>query len=310
MSKEDKLRILIKTLGNYYNSGGPEYSFYCPFCNHHKKKLAVRIDKGFHCWICEVSGKNLGFLVRRFGTAAQKIEWSRYDQTVDLLDFDNLFGEDEIEEIRRVALPDSFVSLANKNGSISAKMARRYLASRGITSADILKWKIGYATNGEYSGRIIIPSFDNEGILNYFVTRTYTNQFPTYMIPDASKDIIFNELMFDWDKDVTIVEGVFDAMKAENAIPLLGSSMRAGSYILQKIAEHKTKVFIALDKDAQWKAQKIINILKLAGIEVFQIGLGDHEDVGEMTKDEFQGFKNSSQIMDFENYLISKIGVL
>jgi DNA primase len=308
--QEEKLKILKNVLGNFYHSG-QECLFHCPFCDHRKKKLSINLKKSvFKCWTCGVSGKNLGFLVRKFGNTDQKVEWGRYDQHVDLLDFDNLFGDTETLEARIVRLPEEFVSLANLNVSLSARMARKYLFSRGLTKADILKWKIGYAPSGEYAGRIIVPSFDIEGKLNFFVSRTYTKQYPTYMIPDASKDVIFNELTIDWERDITIVEGVFDAIKADNSIPLLGSSLKKESYILEKIAEHKSNVFLALDRDAQKKAQRMIRLFNLYGIEVSQLELGKYDDVGEMSKEEFQGFKNSSQIMDFENYLISKIGAL
>ena len=37
-----------------------------------------------------------------------------------------------------------------------------------------------------------------------------------YYNPPVEKDFIFNELYLDWNKDITIVEGVFDAIVARN----------------------------------------------------------------------------------------------
>ena len=58
-----------------------------------------------------------------------------------------------------IELPDHFKTLT---GSVTflQQNARKYLKKRGISKEDILKWKIGYAGSGEYSERIIFPSFD------------------------------------------------------------------------------------------------------------------------------------------------------
>ena len=65
-----------------------------------------------------------------------------------------------------------------------------------------------------------------EAYLNYFVTRTYDNDWRKYLNPKASRDIVFNHLYLDFDEPLTIVEGVFDAIKAgENSVPLLGSTI-------------------------------------------------------------------------------------
>ena len=43
-----KTSILAKVLGRYHQQGKDEYYFHCPFCKHHKKKLALNIDKNLY----------------------------------------------------------------------------------------------------------------------------------------------------------------------------------------------------------------------------------------------------------------------
>ena len=51
---------------------------------------------------------------------------------------------------------------------------------------------MGYTTDGKYGGRIILPSYDKEDKLNYWVGRTYNNQKPKYLNPDSDKEeVIF-----------------------------------------------------------------------------------------------------------------------
>ena len=165
--------------------------------------------------------------------------------------------KEEIEIV--VKLPNEFVSLANKGKSVlSSKSSKKLSESRGITDEDILFWKIGFCTSGEYAGRIIIPSFNENGDCNYFIGRTYQNDWRKYMNPPTAKSkIIFNELYIDWDEDLTLTEGVFDAIIAgKNSVPILGSSLREQSKLFKSIIANDTPVYIALDLRCQEKSIK------------------------------------------------------
>ena len=257
MEKNAKLELLKQVLGAYQKVG-KEYLFTCPkqSCNHHKQKLSVNIEKNvFKCWICDYRGNNLKRLVKHFGSFLQKQKWAEIVGEVDLsVSIDNLFHiEIEKKQDETISLPKEFISLCNEDLPLSAISPKKYLKSRGISKEQILKWKIGYCREGEYKDRILIPSFNNQGKVNYFVARTFSKHWRSYMNPNMSKDICFNELYVDWNSDIVLVEGVFDAIKAENAIPLLGSSLREDSKLFQEILRHDSTVFLALDSDAEKK---------------------------------------------------------
>ena len=303
----DKLRILEEILGNNYRSND-EHLFFCPFCKHHKRKMSVNISKNtYKCWICDSRGKSIYTLVRRFGNHFQKQKWQSFEENVDISDFDNIFEEKEEETTQRIPLPKEFISLANKNLSLTANAPLNYLRKRGINSADILKWKIGYCEDGEYRNRIIIPSFNRDGNCNYFVARTWTKDWLTYKNPPASKNVVFNELMINWDEPVVLVEGIFDAIIADNSIPLLGSTLNAYSRLFKAILTHSKRVYVALDQDAEKKALSIISELISHGIEIYKIDTSGYEDVGEMTKEEFKEKKEAAMAFDSKALLIQKI---
>ena len=92
---------------------------------------------------------------------------------------------------------------------------------------------------GEYQHRVIIPSFDDEGNVNFFVGSSYTDDWMKYKNPQVSKDIIFNDLNIDWEDDIILVEGAFDAMKCKNAIPLLGSTLGEVEIISEDLPKAK-----------------------------------------------------------------------
>ena len=75
--------------------------------------------------------------------------------------------------------------------------------------------------------------------------------------------------------------GVFDAIVVgDNAIPILGSTLREDSRLFQALAIHDTPVYMALDHDAEKKAEWIIKSLLKYDLEVFKIPI-DEADVGD-----------------------------
>lgn len=298
-----KTEILIDILGEYTNSG-KEILFYCPKCKHHKKKLSCNIDKNcFKCWICNFTGTNLSRLVKRYGNYKHKQEWQKYDSKIDLADIgvgDFLFQKEEEEE-QALSLPKEFVTLTGKIGQLS-NVPLRYLLERGISKEDVLRWKIGYCPDGEYAGRIIVPSFNMQGKINYFIARTYRDDWLRYKNPPVQKNnIIFNQLYIDWSSDVVLTEGVFDAIIAGNAIPLLGSTLPETSRLFQEIARHDTPIYIALDPDAEKKAKHLIGDMLQYGIEVYKINIKGFQDVGSMSKSEFIERKTAALPMTADN---------
>lgn len=309
MSEAKKIKILKNILGIFHREGS-QFLFHCPRCSHHKRKLSVNIEKNlFKCWVCDWSGRNIYRIVRRYGDYRLKKEWRSFSQQVEISDFvEKLFGEKEVAVSSTIELPTHFISLANKNLPTTALRPLNYLKSRGLTKADIVKWKIGYCTSGKFAGRVVVPSFSNCGGVSYFVARSYDGNWRKYLNPTVSSDIIFNELYVDFDEDITLVEGVFDAIKAEhNCIPLLGSTLNENSALFQQIVENDSSVYLALDSDADKKTNKIIDILLKYSIEIFRIDISPYKDVAEMPRQVFLERKQSAVFLNSDNYLLSKI---
>tara|TARA_Y100001938_G_scaffold148331_1_gene231685 strand:- start:2009 stop:2947 length:939 start_codon:yes stop_codon:yes gene_type:complete len=305
MDRTEARRILNEVIG-YSRNSGSELLYKCPSCNHHKNKLSVNLDKNaFKCWVCDYRGRNIRRLVRRFGTNSQLQKWDQITNRVDLERFADLFMEPITEEdYPRVEFPGQFISLTAKNLPATAKFAYRYLRERGLTDVDILRWKIGYCFEGEYRNRVVIPSFDDEGAVNYFIARSYNGDSYKYKNPRASKNVVFNELFTDWNADLVLVEGVFDAIVAGNAVPILGSTLRRDSRLVRKIVYNDTPVYLALDPDAADKERRIIKMLQQYDIELYKIDVRGYEDVGSMPRGVFEERKNNASFIDADNYLL------
>ena len=301
-----KFKIISTILGDNYRSND-EHLFACPYCKHHKKKLSINIEKNLYkCWICESTGRDIRRLVRRFGDFNQLQAWDKLTNRININEFDDLFTENAAKRIdsQLIVLPSGFISL-NNEASLSATPALNYLKKRGILDKDTLYWKMGYCMDGRYANRIIVPSFDDNGDLNYFVARNFSSDPRKYLNPPVSKDIIFNELYLEWDTDLVVTEGIFDAIVAgPNAVPLLGSTLRPNSKLFMKIVQNDTPVFLALDPDADKKEKRIIKLFLTYGLEVYKIDISGYQDVSDMGREEFLKRKQNAVLVQETDYLL------
>jgi len=282
MQQERKVRAVERVLGDPEIRKGDELVFLCPRCDHRKPKLSVntRTDR-FHCWICHWSGKDLLPILKMKGESEDVRLYRAY-----------LGDEPKTDEPERTydtpVLPNEFVSLTRDTRDPYVRSAFSYLSNRGVSMEDILKWKLGFCPRGEYKNRIIIPSFDADGELSFFVGRSIFPGNRTYLHGNFDKDIVFNELLIDWTQPVVITEGPFDAIKAgDNAIPLQGSFLRRESVLFRRIVTAGLPVYFAMDADAFETQMGIVEKFLKYGINCYYVSLRGRKDVGEMTHEEF-----------------------
>jgi hypothetical protein len=242
----------------------------------------------FRCWKCEepkFSG-SLGKLVRLFGT---KVDYELYKSYASIFQ-DYSYSDDGDVEIQ-VSLPEEMISFANMNAADPEHFeAYNYLVNdRLIPRETILKYRIGFCTEGRYANRIIVPSFDEFGDVNYFVARAYKDGMkPPYMNPKVDKmKIIFNEGLINWDSTIYLVEGAFEFLSFPvNIVPLLGKDISIP--LFYKLKERKPNVVILLDPDAHKTAIQLF--YKLQSIYVGEeekiklVKLPTMEDLDELRK--------------------------
>lgn len=256
-----------------HNEVTGQVSFDCPVCSHDIKGLDVGDGKGnleinygqhvYKCWACaETHGTqgHLGRLIDQYGGKKDK-------------EFYTLIRPDDFErkqkEYVKLKLPKEFKRFDEVSSVYPPRaQAYNYLKRRGITDEIIEKYDIGFAFEGEYAGRIIVPSYDLKGELNYFVSRSWDKYAKfKYKNPVAPKELlIFNESRIDWSKDIYLVEGVFDGFFVPNSIPLLGKFV---SDLLWETLYDKAKgrIIICLDGDAWEDSKKIY--FKLSGGKLY-----------------------------------------
>mgnify|MGYP001138555689 CR=1 FL=1 len=255
-----------------------EYMYWSPFTSHHKPKLQINTQtQKWHCWVSNQGGHKLYQLFKKL-----KASKEQFDELTDLVGgFQSLSSNREKVKENIVRLPKEFKPLLSNGNSIIAKHSRVYLNNRNVSNGDILRYGIGYCEEGMYSNRVIVPSYNSDGELNYFVGRDIYEGGFKYKNPPVSKDVIGFDLFINWNEPIILCEGVFDAIAIKrNAIPLFGKTIPKS--LKKKIYEKKVKeIYILLDRDAISDAIKITDDLMKNGINVYFVSLSE-EDPSDM----------------------------
>jgi DNA primase len=283
-----------------------DYAFYCPVCKHHNPKLIVNVKSGqYNCWTCHpaTKGKTPVSLFKKIDAPLDRIvEMKSYfegDNTkIDTLKHD------------KVTLPKEFISLSEQDTSLEYRHAISYLKKRSITLNDILKYNIGYCKTGRYRNRIIVPSYDRKGDINYFIARSFeSDPGRKYDAPSCNKNqLIGLEYFINWSVPVILCEGMFDAIAIRrNAIPLFGKTIPESLMIKLVTSEVKT-VYLALDKDAFKQAidhaQSLINL----GKEVYLIEL-EGKDPSELGFNDMTKLLHTAKPLTFSELVFKKMAL-
>ena len=281
-----------------------EYMWWSPFTQHHKPKLQVNIQTGkWHCWVSNQGGHNLYQLFKKVGAG-----YNDFKELNKLLGDVSYYKKDNDTTTDDVRLPQEYKSLSDPfDTSLIKEHAIRFLRKRGITKEDITRYNLGYCQSGKYNNRIIIPSYDSKGQLNYFVGRDfYSSNFKYMNPPNVAKDVIGFDLYVNWSLPIILVEGVFDAMSVKyNSIPLFGKTILPKLY--KKIVEKKVKdIFIILDSDAFDDAIRMTEKFVNEGINVNFVKL-DGQDPNDLGYKKMITKINNSLPMDFKQIMEMKL---
>lgn len=285
----DIYHILSSFLGeckNGFDGDNMQLQFPCPHCIERdgngeiaKHNLEVNLQKQvFQCWKCASQDEDMkGSIVKLIKLYGNEVILKDYKRAINSLRESRMYRlnyneddfniKDKSDENKELSLPSTFRPLIKDKWYPPTVI--EYLSKRNIKWDIIEKYHIGFSQyekdNWRMSNRIIIPSYDKYGELNYWTGRDYTNKpnKQKYYNPKVDrKSIIFNEELIQWDADITLVEGPFDHIVVPNSIPLLGKALNENFDLYWEIIKHaKGNINIFLDGDAFETVQKLYSTL-------------------------------------------------
>jgi transcription elongation factor Elf1 len=276
---ESVMQVLHTHLGKSTPHKDGERSFSCPFCNHYKQKLQVNIvSQKWHCWVCNARGQSINMLLRKSNAPTDA-----YPKIKEVYGERGSGPSSNYKTSRTLySLPESYKPLYIKNNTPDYRNALYYaMKTRKLSAIDILKHQVGYCDSGPYAGMLIVPSYDDQGMLNYYVGRSFYDNSLKHKNPPISKDVIGFDSHINWSEPITIVEGAFDAIATKrNTIPLFGKKILPK--LRTQILHHKVpRINLALDADAYKDSIVEIEYFLNNNIRVHYVELGS-KDPNEM----------------------------
>ncbi len=315
-STNSKIKFIKSVFGSSHVSrDGKNIAVICPECGttSSKKKFSINIESWkCHCWVCGIKGKTLSYILKKY-VGSNEANYFIENFLDDKQLFSNTQQENNEEKIK---LPNNFLFLGDNINSNDPDIRAciKYLYRRDLSYRDLWYFKFGTTTSGRHRRRIIMPSFDSDGELNYFSSRKIDSDTVELKYINAKTDklsIVFNEMNIDWKKELTVVEGPFDLVRCNsNATCLLGSSLSEKSLLFKKIVANKTSVLLALDADMKNKSDSYARILESYCCDVRILDLGKSQDVGDMTRDEFKSEKKRAKRWSLIESLQQKVSSL
>lgn len=298
------LQFLDKLLGNGTPKSKGNVAYHCPFCKHRKQKLEIHVDSQlWECWTCPHKGKTVFSLLRQMNSPEHLFnELQRIaPSTSRKFNFH--------KHTKDCKLPPEYIPLwKGEHTSFYGKMCVNYLKDRGVTQGDILKYRLGYCSEGMYSGMIIFPNYTKEGTLNFFTTRSFIrNASKKFMNPEVDRNVIGFELQLNPDLPLIIVESALDAIIIKrNACPLYGTQLSKS--IKQFIIDFEVSdLYMCLDPDAFNKAMKHIEYFMSNGINVYNVRLPKNSDPNKLGFKEIWKRIDSAKLMTYDKIFEYKV---
>lgn len=307
---EDILSLLESVLGDSEKRSRGNYRFKCPLrgCTSARKRLEIQTetDEDGHnpwkCWVCLGGGHTIRSLFRQANVDPRY--YQRLNAIVNISST-STYRPDDI-----ITLPTEYKTFDNlKTTDFVGRRCLAYLRKkRGLSTELISKFQIGYCDSGKYTNRIIIPSFDAAGYLNYFAARSIIeDEEQRYLFPEIKRgEIIPFELYINWNAPIILCEGPFDVFGIlRNAIPLLEKGIT--QKLLSKILGSEVdKIYIVLDKDGMKEALDHAGMLLSNGKTVYLVEL-DQKDPGEMGFTAFTQFIQKATALTPESLFMKKM---
>jgi DNA primase len=270
--------LLGMVFGDVRQSSNTQFQVNCPNCTKQnnyvpdgKYNFEVSTTKELcKCWKCGYGG-TIDSIIKR---NSKSVDYEFYKDLLFSNNMSNLKNryknnDEEDDDIITLQLPDEYIPFS-KMDDFDPKHIQAYdylRLDRRISNDLIEKFNIGFCTYGKFRNRIIIPSYDSFGAINYFIARSFViGQIP-YKNPQADKtSIIFNEYNINWDFTLYLVEGAFELLTVPyNTTPILGKKI---SYnLFKKILEYRPNIITILDPDALVESYQIFENLYDCGFE-------------------------------------------
>lgn len=267
----DKIGVLRSRGVEYRETHTGELNFHCPFCTDRRWRFFWNRYSGkAYCHNCEFQGSIFGFLSKFLGIS--------YDEAQEMVESESGTGYYKRaipKEKVSIDYPPFFRKLELPVGQDSKPFWDYVRNTRELPLTTILAYNLGYCRNGKFGGRVVVPVFWNDTLVNW-VARTILpvgkdgKKVLTPQFNNQSKYLFNLDKL--WGKEqIVLVEGPFDMLKIPDiAVASFGKRLHDEQFLLLKKSGAK-HIVVAYDNDA--KKETYNTAKKLS--EMFRVSVVD-----------------------------------
>lgn len=267
------------------NIGMGSVGICCPSCGDDNYHMGIDVDtKLYNCWKCEEQGNlvKLIMLLEDCSTtsAFTRIKDGQYEKVIDRKNFQEQVQElltqfSTIEEMakpekKKLEVPFTHHLHELDEQFIFDRMFLKFIKERNYSPEELAEWGIVAEVVGEYGYRLMFP-VTYEGEIVSYLGRTVSNDKTKYK--NCSNDtaiISMRKLLYGYDyitkgqDSLVICEGVFDTIRFGKgvAVGIFGKDMSVDQMALLCSLDIRKEIWIALDGEALYDADKIAKNLK------------------------------------------------
>ena len=176
---------MLLLLGIEFRDRGGEYWARCPHPDHPEKTGSWSISDGggHHCFGCKWEGGPAELVLQVIGLSAYPAARSWLEEKGLFLDGPTplavelaITGRDQVTDL---VIPEDARIVPLKDW---VTPARRYARKRGVSSAQVDRWGLGFATGGYYANRMLLPTWGRSGRLLNITGRAWSKtKTPKYL---------------------------------------------------------------------------------------------------------------------------------
>lgn len=220
----------------------------CPFHDDSNPSLGVDIETGgFNCLGCGEHGP-FKKLLDKLGIENCQIDEMETDYSSRI---DKYIKQSKEQTDLLIQCSKHFVPLIDDNGDKMIGDIYDYAVERGLDNSTIQSLKLGAINYSRFQNRLVFPIMFNGKLVSYEGRRIDVGDDKYYRVRSTpSSNILYNYDNAKKEKNVILVEGVFDAamlyQRGYNVVACFGSNISTNQIILLSIFD---KVFLALDGD-------------------------------------------------------------
>lgn len=257
----------------------------CPLCNDRSEHGGFRLSDGmYRCWRCgrhDIVDVIMALEGCEYHIACRRLIDYRMDGPPAEL------GKVRIRRGQELKWPPGLVGMK--------KIHYDYLLSRGFDPWSVThKYGLRFTGPvGDYRYRIIVPIIADGETISYQgrdVTGLHKLRYKACRPQDEAQD--HRTVLYGMDNaeedSVVVVEGIFDAWRiGDGAVATFGTSLADAGPQVALMAERWKRLFILFDPEppAQEKARKLVAVLRVLGLEAYNVRLEFDGDPAELGND-------------------------